>query len=322
MQNKVAIIGCGHWGKNLIRNFHGLGCLHAVSDATHQTASDIAAQYNVANYTLAEILQDANVKAVVIATPAKTHFEIAKQALAAGKHVFVEKPLTTDIDSANKLVELANSKKLTLMTGHLLQYHPAYLKLKQAVDAGLLGKLRYIYTNRADRNRIPQEESCLWDLAPHDFSMILGLVNEDPTEIYAESAIPQKPGIIDTTTIFLRFPSGLQARTFVSWLHPFKEQKMVVVGDKAMAVFDDTQDWKTKLMHYEHHIDEDNTIKATTGSIVLQPAEPLKEECRHFIDCIETGAVCRTGGEEALRVMHLLERGQNSLLREESIAAV
>ena len=302
---QVAVIGCGAWGQNIVRNFFGLGHLYAVSDANPQTAVNIASQYNVHNYTIEQILNDPNINAVAVITPAETHYTIAKQVLESGKHVFVEKPLTMDGEQAAKLVKLANLKGLNLMTGHLLQYHPAFACLKQMVDSKQLGKLRYVYANRLSLGRIRSEENCIWDLAPHDFSMILRLINEEPLTVNTQGMAYQERGVLDTATTFLTFPSGIKAQVFVSWVHPFKEHKLVVVGDKGMAVFDDTMPWESKLTHYP--------LQTSPVPIVLEPAEPLMLECQHFINCIKNNTNPLTDGVEALKVVRALQLAQNSV---------
>lgn len=317
MDIKVAVIGCGAWGKNIVRNFYEIGHLHAISDLNQQTAIDISTLYNVHNYTIHNILSDFSINAVAVVTPAETHYKIVKQVLESGKNVFVEKPLTMDTNQAVELVRLAESKNLTIMTGHLLQYHPAYISLKQMVVDKKLGNLRYIYSNRLSLGRIRSEENCIWDLAPHDFSMILGLTDAEPLTVETQDIPSQEPGILDTVTTFLTFPSGVKAQVFVSWVHPFKEQKLVVIGDKGMAVFDDCLPWENKLTFYPHHIkwgagDHDaNVVTAITQMIDISPAEPLKNECQHFIDSIRNSSAPVSGGYESLRVVRTLQRAHD-----------
>jgi UDP-2-acetamido-3-amino-2,3-dideoxy-glucuronate N-acetyltransferase len=234
----------------------------------------------------------------------------------AGKHVLVEKPLCLSVSEGRELVALASARGRILMVGHLLWYHPAVLKLKELVDAGRLGRLQYIYSNRLHLGRFRQEENILWSFAPHDISVILGLVGELPDSVSAHGGSYLHNRIADVTVSVLSFPSGVKAHVFVSWLHPFKEQKLVVVGDRAMAVFDDVE--KTdKLVLYPHSIDWRNHVpvasRAEGKPVELECVEPLRAECLHFLECIRTGARPRTDGEEGVRVLSVLQRCQELL---------
>jgi len=235
---KISVIGCGYWGKNLVRNFSELGALHSVCDANHELANAASQTHGIPSLSLEQVLQG-DVDGVVIAAPAAQHYDLAQKALKAGKHVFVEKPLSLKIEDAKKLCDLALQVDRKLMVGHLLQYHPAFLELKQLISKGNLGRLQYIYSNRLNLGKFRNEENILWSFAPHDISMILGLAADLPETVYATGACHLNPRIHDVTTTHLSFKNGIQAHIFVSWLHPFKEQKLVVVGDRGMAVFDD-----------------------------------------------------------------------------------
>ncbi len=314
---RVAVIGCGYWGKNLVRNFHGLGALAAISDPDPGTASAMAAQFDVSCLNSDEFLSDENVTAVAIAAPSDLHYRLVRDALDAGKHVFVEKPLALDLAQAEELCERADAAGLTLMVGHLLQYHPVFLKLLDMVRQGQLGRLQYLYSNRLNLGIVRREENILWSFAPHDISMILSLVGDEPEQVTAIGAAYLHKRIADVTTTHLAFAGGEQAHIHVSWLHPFKEQKLVVVGDRAMAVFDDGQPWPTKLQLYPHQIEwidgRPLPSKADAVPVLVAEAEPLECECRHFIDCVSTGARPRTDGAEALRVLRVLQAAQRSL---------
>lgn len=320
---KVAVIGCGYWGKNLVRNFAEIGALACVCDANATQAKAISEQYGVPVRTLDE-LWDSNVDAVVIAAPAAQHFSLAETALNAGKHVFVEKPLSLDLQEARTLCALAKERKLTLMVGHLLQYHPAFLELKRLVSKGDLGRLQYIYSNRLNLGKFRNEENILWSFAPHDISMILGLADGVPDTVYATGACHLNPDIQDVTTTHLSFKNGIQAHIFVSWLHPFKEQKLVVVGDRGMAVFDDGLSWGEKLQIYPHQVSWVDGLpqpeKAELINVPLDVSEPLKLECEHFISCVSQNKTPRTDGEEGLRVLQVLNAAQRSLQTKASVA--
>ena len=310
----VAVIGCGHWGKNHVRNFHALGALAAVSDANPDLAAQMAETYEVPAKTVADILADGDIKGVIIAAPAEAHADLAIAALEAGKHVFVEKPLALTLTEAEGVLAAAEAAGRTLMVGHLLQYHPAFLELLEMVRAGDLGKLQYLYSNRLNLGKIRREENALWSFAPHDISMILALVGDEPVTVRAEGGSYLHDVIADVTTTHLTFPGGEQAHVFVSWLHPFKEQKLVVVGDQAMAVFNDGEPWDKKLVVYPHKIDWRDGVptpeKADAEPVALTESEPLRDECRHFLACMATGDTPRTDGVEGRRVLSVLERAE------------
>lgn len=319
MTARVAAIGCGYWGKNLVRNFAELGVLSAVSDANAVVAAEIAARYGVAPRALDEILSDPAIDAVAIAAPAALHASIGEAALLAGKHVFVEKPLALTVTDAERLCDLADARRLTLMVGHLLQYHPAFLALKALVDEGALGRLQYLYSNRLNLGKIRREENILWSFAPHDISMILSLVGAEPESVWATGGRYLHDRIADVTTTHLAFASGQRAHVHVSWLHPFKEQKLVVIGDRAMAVLDDGEDWPGKLRLYRHQIDwrrgHPEPVRADAEAVPLEPSEPLREECAHFIDSVERKAVPRTDGREGVRVLKVLAKAEDVMTR-------
>jgi UDP-2-acetamido-3-amino-2,3-dideoxy-glucuronate N-acetyltransferase len=266
---------------------------------------------------LSDVLGRGDINGIVIATPAETHFNLAREALLAGKHVLVEKPLVLHEDEALELIEIAESKGLVLMVGHLLQYHPAFISLKERVMTGELGRINYIYSHRLNLGKIRREENILWSFAPHDVSMILSLAGDDPESLMTTGAYYLHERIADVTTTHLEFPGGLHAHIFVSWLHPFKEQKLVVVGDKKMAVFDDTLSWSEKLLIYPHHVEWLNgapvPAKAEPQHVEIAHEEPLWRECRHFLECISKGRRPLTDGNEGLRVLRVLNASQKSL---------
>jgi UDP-2-acetamido-3-amino-2,3-dideoxy-glucuronate N-acetyltransferase len=318
-QSNVAVVGAGYWGKNLVRVYHELGALKLVCDSNEIILEKFREQYSGLETCLAfnDVLVREDIDAVVIATPAETHFSLAREALLAGKHVFVEKPLVLDECEAEKLIALANERNLTLMVGHLLQYHPVFERLKELASSGELGRINYIYSHRLNLGKIRREENILWSFAPHDISMILSLAREEPESIVATGGNYLHRKIADVTTTHLEFPSGLRAHIFVSWLHPFKEQKLVVVGNRQMAVFDDTQPWEEKLLLYPHQIRWENYMPVPTKGeairVEVAATEPLRNECEHFLHCIETGDQPRTDGAEGLRVLKILNASQHSL---------
>jgi UDP-2-acetamido-3-amino-2,3-dideoxy-glucuronate N-acetyltransferase len=315
---QVAVIGSGYWGKNLVRNFANLGALSVICDSHAETLRTLGEQYSqcrtVTSY--AEVLRDDAIQAVAIATPAETHRTMVREALIAGKDVFVEKPLCLSAEQGQTLVALARERGRILMVGHLLWYHPAVLKLKDLIESGELGRIQYIYSNRLNLGKIRREENILWSFAPHDISVILGLLGEMPTSVLAQGGNYLHEQIADTTVTLLSFPSGVKAHIFVSWLHPFKEQKLIVVGDQKMAVFDDMEK-KDKLLLYSHSIKWKSQIpvanRAEAQPVEVGIEEPLREECAHFLDSIRTRRRPRTDGEEGLRVLSVLQQCQYAL---------
>ena len=314
---RVAAIGCGYWGKNLVRNFAELGALAAICDPDREAARRLAERHHTRVADFDSVLRDDEIAGVAIAAPAALHAELASRAIEAGKHVFVEKPLALTVIEAEQLCALAEHRNRRLMVGHLLQYHPAFIKLRELVREGALGRLEYISSTRLNLGKVRREEDILWSFAPHDLSMILSLVGQEPSEVTAQGGYYLHKTIADVTTTLLAFPGGEQAHVFVSWLHPFKEQKLVVIGDRAMAVFDDGQPWSRKLLLYPHRIEWRETLpvphKAEADPVPLEEGEPLNLECRHFLDCIAGGKRPRTDGREGLRVLRVLTRASEAL---------
>jgi len=315
----VAVIGSGYWGKHLVRNYHDLGALKLICDTNETILSAFKKDYPGVETCVAlnDVLANKDIEGVVIATPAEMHYTFAKEAILAGKHVYVEKPLVLHDAQAGELIELAAQHDCILMVGHLLQYHPVFVALKQMVVNGELGRINYIYSNRLNLGKIRREENILWSFAPHDISMILALAGEDPEAIMATGGNYLHQRIADVTLTHMTFPSGLQAHIFVSWLHPFKEQKIVVVGDKKMAVFNDTKPWDDKLFLYPHQIRWENNLpvpdKAEPERLNIPQDEPLRLECQHFLTCMADGRQPLTDGLEGLRVLKILNAAQLSI---------
>ncbi len=316
---KIAVIGSGYWGNNLVRNYHQLGALALICDKDEARLAEFKKRYPDIDtcLTLSDVLLRPDIEAVVIASPAETHYLLTREALTAGKHVFVEKPLTLDTAEAEELIALAETQNLILMVGHLLQYHPVFEKLKELARSGELGRINYIYSHRLNLGKIRREENILWSFAPHDISMILSLAGERPDSLFTTGGNYLHQQIADVTTTHLSFPSGLKAHIFVSWLHPYKEQKLVVVGDRKMAVFDDTKHWEDKLLLYPHQIKWENGIptaaKAEAERVAVSQQEPLKQECEHFLNCVARLRRPTTDGREGLVVLKVLKASQRSL---------
>ncbi|MFC2005857.1 Gfo/Idh/MocA family oxidoreductase [Chloroflexota bacterium] len=314
----VAVIGCGYWGQNLIRNFAELGALHTFCDINPQILSQLEQIYPNTNKEarFAQVLSNKEIKGVIISTPATLHYSMAKQALEAGKDVFVEKPLSLTVEEGEGLIKIAEETDKILMVGHLLEYHPGIVKLKELVDNGELGKLNYIYSSRLNLGRFRTEENILWSFAPHDISVVLLLLNEIPQGISAHGGSYIHQDIADVTVTTMNFKSGVKAHIFVSWLHPYKEQKLVVIGDMKMAVFDDVS-LENKLMMYEHQIEWIDRVpiphKQEAIPVEFTMEEPLKLECQHFLDCLVSRQKPRTNGHKGLKVIKVLEACQRSL---------
>lgn len=314
---RVSIIGCGAWGKNLARNFAELGALVAVCDTDRHKADAIALQHGVEVLTEDQILAHPDIEGVIIASLAPFHVGQAERALRAGKHVYIEKPMALSVKDAQTLCALAKSQERILMIGHILHYHPAFIALKERLPE--LGPLKHIYANRLALGRFRRQESVLWDLASHDISLILALAQTKPHRIDAVGQAyltPEKPA---SAFLNLTFPSGLTAHIHTSWLSPFKEQKLIVIGEKGTAVFDDRKPLAEKLMISKDCFGwiEDQPYANDayeTYAVPLLESEPLKNECCHFLTCIQNGEEPLTSGEEGLRVTEVLEAAENSLL--------
>lgn len=319
---KIAVIGCGYWGKNLARNLHNLGVLAGVCDANPRYAAELSAAHNVPCLSLDEVLSS-DAEAVVIAASAAQHYLLTKKALLAGKHVFVEKPFTLKLNDAIDLYELSLKYQRKVMVGHLLQYHPAFLALNRLVKRGELGQINYIAASRLNFGHFKYSENILWDFAPHDLSMILELAGDIPATVMATGTSQVALSSEDIVNVNLKFISGLQAQIFVSRLHPYKEQKLIVIGDQGMAVFDDAQPWAEKLKLFPHKITHSHGAAqanpATAINIALNQQEPLGLECQHFIDCIRNNIQPRTNAAEALGVVRVLDAAQQSLQTQQKI---
>lgn len=314
---KVAVIGSGYWGKNLVRVFHALGALACVCDVEQEALARAGQEYGVrTTQAFDEVLQDDSISAVVIAAPAVQHFDLARRALLRGKDVFVEKPLALRAVDGRKLVELAAARHCILQVGHILEFHPAISELKRLISAGELGRIQYIYSSRLNLGKLRTEENILWSFAPHDISAILFLLGESPSRVSSQGGSFLSPPLVDTTLSTLDFPSGAKAHIFVSWLHPFKEQKLAIIGSEKMAVFDDVRA-DGKLMLYAHRVNwlDRKPIAQKDGghAVTISADEPLRLECEHFLECMRTRKHPRTDGESALRVLEVLEGCERSL---------
>lgn len=320
----IAVIGCGYWGRNLVRNFAEVGALKLIVDSCKDNLIQAQSRYpEIATSTdIQSALGDPGIKGIVIATPAATHFELARQALQQGKDVFVEKPLALAVNEGEELVQMAASRGLVLMVGHLLRYHPAIIKLQSLIKAGDLGDLQYIYSNRLNLGKFRTEENILWSFAPHDIDVMLSIAGAAPASVSCHGGDYLNTGIADVTVTNLTFNNGVRGHIFVSWLHPYKEQRLVVVGSQGMAVFNDLSS-DQKLTVYREHIDWSNGVpvpQKNGGQVIeIESAEPLKQECQHFLDCLETRRQPLTDGHNGLATLKVLAAAQSSLESEGEI---
>ncbi len=319
----IGLVGCGAWGANHLRVWTELGLLRAVCDTEPHRLAAIGVDHpEVELWSSAEeLLADPGVDAVVIATPASTHAALAAAAMAAGKDVLVEKPLALDVADAEALVRQADATGAILLVGHVVEYHPAFVALTALVRAGELGTVRYAYSNRLNFGRVRTEESALWSFAPHDLALLLRTLDDYPVDVACHGGAYLSEGVADVNVMNLAFAGGARAHVFVSWLHPFKEHRFIVVGDRQMAIVDDTAPWDCKLRLYPHRVDwlDDGRVPvahhATAVPVPLDRVEPLRAECEHFVDCVRTRARPLTDGASGLAVLRLIDAGERSLRR-------
>lgn len=315
---KIALIGCGMWGRNLARNLKDLKVLAAVSDCQDKNAADFAAQFNSQNRDFETILADSCIDGIVIATSAPSHDKLAIAALQAGKHVYVEKPLSLTLVGANNIASAAEKAGRQVMVGHLIRYHRAFCELQAQVSAGAIGTLRHIQANRLAMGCIRSTESVLFDLCPHDLSLILALSGGLPDEIYCVGSSHMTVGVVDYLTSFLGFENGVSAGMQTSWLSPFKEHQLTVTGTTGSLVFNDTKPWPEKLTLFKDSMrlnGEHFTIdRADPVALPVVEAEPLKDEIRAFIKCCQTGHAVVSDIVEALNVQIVLDQMQTALI--------
>jgi UDP-2-acetamido-3-amino-2,3-dideoxy-glucuronate N-acetyltransferase len=319
MKQKIAVVGCGYWGRNLVRNFNELGALHTICDSDGKVLRQVALKYPQANTESQyhRVLLNREIDGVVIASPAAAHYDMAREALLAGKDVFVEKPLALRVEEGREIAGLAEEKGRILLVGLLLLYHPAVVTLKKLIDEGELGKIQYIYSNRLNLGKFRTEENIMWSFAPHDISVILLLMGDEmPQKISAHGGYYLHQDIADVTMTTMEFRDGVRAHIFVSWLHPYKEQKLVVVGNRKMALFDDTNP-REKLFLYAHEIEwverKPVPLPKEAEAVEVSLEEPLRIECQDFLACMEKRRQPVVDGHRGLRVLEVLSRCQESL---------
>ncbi|HVW56736.1 MAG TPA: Gfo/Idh/MocA family oxidoreductase [Rhizobiaceae bacterium] len=312
MKPRIAVLGCGYWGSNHIRTLKSLHALYAVSDANRARAEGFASEQECLAIDPDELHERADVDAIVMALPPQFHAENAIRAVRAGKDVLVEKPVALTVADAERAVKAARDERRVFMVGHVLRFHPAFERLKALIDAGELGEVRYIHSHRLGLGKFHTENDALWDLAPHDLSMIVAITGEPPDEIRGEGAA-LLDHLSDFAHLHMHFPSGIRSHLFASRLNPYRERRLTVVGTRAMAVFDDVAPWERKLAVYRHAIWQDSGQWAFTANepsyVKVEEGMPLTRELQHFIHCIGTREEPRTNGEEAIRVLEILTAG-------------
>jgi UDP-2-acetamido-3-amino-2,3-dideoxy-glucuronate N-acetyltransferase len=323
MVRNIAVIGCGYWGKNLVRNFSELGVLESISDPDQAQADKLSNEFGVPTRSFEEIIDNKDINGVALAVPATLHASMSIAAMQASKHVYVEKPLALNAQEALQMISAAQANNVHLMVGHLLQYHPVFVKLREIINKGDLGRLRFIGSNRLSLGKIRSEEDVIWSFAPHDISMILSLTGKEPLTVKATASSILQEHIADIATIEMEFSSTLKCQVNVSWLNPYKEQKLVVTGDNGMMVFDDTKPWAEKLAFFDHKFDLEtrppNVEKAEIQFLPVKEDEPLKRECQYFVDLIKGKEEPLTDGEEGLRVLNVLTASTLSIREERTV---
>jgi len=312
MKPRIAVLGCGYWGSNHIRTLKALGALHAVSDANGARAEGFASEQACLAISPDELFSRDDVDGIVMALPPQYHAELAIQAVEAGKDVLVEKPIALTVADGERAVAAANANKRIFMVGHVLRYHPAFERLKELIDAGELGEVKYIHSHRLGLGKFHTENDALWDLAPHDLSMILAITGSEPIEVRGEGAA-LLDHLSDFAHLHMRFPNGMRSHLFTSRLNPYRERRLTVVGTKSMAVFDDVEPWEKKLAVYRHAVWQDSGQWAFTNNepsyVEVGQGMPLTRELEHFLSCMTTRMAPRTSGEEAVAVLRILTAG-------------
>lgn len=312
MEKCVAVVGCGIWGRNIVRNFYNLNVLHSVCDLDDENLKMIKDSYHDVNTVkdFNEIINNPEIKALCIVTPSHTHFKLVKTALLKGKHVYVEKPISTSADETLELKETARKMNVKLLVGHLLLYHPAVNRLKMLIAEGVLGKIKYVQSDRLNINYFKNDRSVMWDLAPHDVSMIAHVTGSNPLKVLnATGAASEFENIYDITHLTIQFENDIIGHVSDSWIHPVKRVSLLVRGEKATAILDDTlQEGKLKV--YDNNKNSQKDIEVFDYLEI----EPLKLECQHFLNCIQNDKTPRSDGENGYMIVKVLEEAEQMML--------
>ena len=314
---KIALIGCGMWGRNIARNLAGLGALSCVHDAIDERGVSFASQFDSCYRTLEAILEDPNINGIMIASNASTHKDLAIKALQAGKQVFIEKPMALTLADAQVIADTVDKTDNQVMVGHLIRYHPAFQTLQQQITSGAVGKVKHIQANRLAMGRIRNTESVLFDLCPHDLSLILALADGLPENVICHGVSHISENVVDILSTALGFANGVSAHMQTSWLSPYKEHRLTVTGENGSLVFDDTKPWTEKLVLYQDQITQTGDLflieRASPLALSVPESEPLRDEVSAFIRLCDEGLLPPTNVHEALNVQKVLEAMQTQL---------
>ena len=314
---KIALIGCGMWGRNIARNLAGLGALSCVHDAIEERGVSFASQFDSSYRTLEAILDDTAINGIMIASNASTHKELAIKALQAGKQVFIEKPMALTLADAQVIADTVDKTDNQVMVGHLIRYHPAFQTLQQQITSGAVGKVKHIQANRLAMGRIRNSESVLFDLCPHDLSLILALTDGLPDSVICHGVSHISENVVDILSTALGFANGVSAHMQTSWLSPYKEHRLTVTGENGSLVFDDTKPWTEKLVLYQDQITQTGDLflieRASPLALSVPESEPLRDEVSAFIRLCDEGLLPPTNVHEALNVQKVLEAMQTQL---------
>ena len=312
----IALIGCGSWGKNIARNLHQIGTLACIYDTDQNLLQKLNQNFNLPTYSINDIFKNEKIQALVIASAAKTHKDLAEEALLNNKDVFIEKPFCLSLSDATNLSKLAIKKNRVLMVGHLLNYHNAFIKMKDLIKEDKIGKIKNIRAHRLALGAIRSHESVVYDLAAHDISMILSITQELPVEISTHSIHHNSNIGPDAISVKLSFKAGTTALVNCDWMCPYKEHKFSVIGSKGSLVFDDTQEWSKKLYYNPSTINSNNSIKrAPIENIILKENEPLRNELEEFVSCIQSRKIPLTDHMEAVNVQNIMQKIEEKLQR-------
>lgn len=315
---KIALLGCGMWGRNIARNLSRLNVLAAVCDADRDRASNFATQFDSQEMTFEAILSDPSIDGIMLATNANTHKELATQALAQGKHVYIEKPMALTLADAKAIETAAITANKGVMIGHLIRYHPAFISLLEQIQSGAIGKVKHIQANRLAMGRIRNSESVLFDLCPHDLSLILAIAGTQPSQVICHGVSHITPGVVDILSTGLGFENGISAHMQTSWLSPYKEHRLTVTGETGSLVFDDTKPWQEKLTLFQDEITQSGTLflieRASPLTLPISESEPLRDEMQAFINLIDHDVTPPTHAQEGVCVQQVLEEMQSQLI--------
>lgn len=320
----IAVVGLGNWGQHLARIFYQLESLAVCCDADDKKLDKFKKHFHNVGFTGSydSVINDEKIEGVVIASPAATHYELAKKSLLKGKPTFIEKPMTLNSKEGEELIKIARQKGVPLMVGHLMKYHPAIIKVKDLIDKGELGEIYYFYSQRVNLGTIRKDENALWSFAPHDISIALHLLGDDIESVSARGECYLQDNVEDVVFLNIRYKNRLMVNIQISWLDPYKERKFTIVGSKKMVAFDDMESTE-KIKIYDKGVNREPGYESYGDSLTLRfgdiyipkidMSEPLKLECQHFIDCIKFKKEPRSNGNEGVKVVKILEKAQESL---------